>query len=193
MKQYPQAKLFLVLTALALTWFVVAGAAAEQNEFVGVAKCKTCHNKASSGMQWDQWSKTPHAQAFTVLASEAALAIAKEKGIADPQQADACLKCHVTAHGVDAKFVNAKFAKEDGVGCESCHGAGGAYWKMTVMKDLTAGKVDPATVGLVKPTKELCVQCHNEESPTFKAFNFEEAIKVVAHPIPAEHKATYKK
>jgi len=193
MKAFPQMRLFLVLAVLAaLSLGLVAVAAAEQYEFTGVAGCKMCHNKDKTGMQWDQWSKSAHAQAFAVLATEPALAIAKEKGIADPQQADECLKCHVTGHGVDPKFFKPKFSQEEGVGCEACHGAGGAYQKLTVMKDITAGKVDGATVGLIKPTKELCVQCHNEQSPTFKGFNYDEAIKLGAHPIPAEHKATYK-
>ena len=79
--------------------------------------------------------------------SQEALAIGKEKGIADPQTSDACLKCHVTAFGIDAKFKGAKFANEEGISCEACHGAGGLYQKMTTMKELTAGKIEPASVG----------------------------------------------
>jgi hypothetical protein len=34
------------------------------------------------------------------------------------------------------------------------------------------------------PTAETCHGCHNEESPTFKDFNFEERVAQIAHPYP---------
>jgi hypothetical protein len=85
---------------------------------------------------------------------------------------------------VDAKFLGEKYKKEDGVSCESCHGAGGDYWTKQVMTDITAKKIDGATVGLVKPDEATCKKCHNEESPTFAGFNFEEMSKKIAHPMP---------
>jgi hypothetical protein len=176
----------IVAAAMLLTVFAVGSAVAADHAFTGAAKCKTCHNKPAEGAQYDQWMSTKHAKAFAVLASDESKAIAKEKGIADPQTADACLKCHVTGHGAAAALLGEKYAKTDGVTCESCHGAGGDYYKMTVMKDIAAGKVDMASVGMIKPAKETCVKCHNAESPTFKAFNYEEAVKKVAHPKPAK-------
>ena len=163
----------------------VGSAMAADHQFTGAAKCKTCHNKPADGAQFDQWMSTSHAKAFTTLASEKSKTVAKAKGIEDPQTADACLKCHVTGHGAKAELLGEKYSKAEGVTCESCHGAGGDYYKMTVMKDIAAGKVDGATVGLIKPAKETCVKCHNAESPTFKGFNYDEAIKKVAHPKPA--------
>ena len=155
-----------------------------QREFIGTGKCKTCHMSAKKGAQYKVWKEKKHAQAFDVLASEEAMKIAVEKNIANPQESAECLQCHVDGHGVDAVYLGAKYAKEDGVGCESCHGAGGDYWKKTVMKDITMGKVDGATLGLIKPTEKVCVQCHNEKSPTFKGFVFEEMYKKIAHPYP---------
>ncbi len=178
----------IIAAALLMTTFTVGGAMAADHAFTGAAKCKTCHNKPAEGAQYDQWLTTKHAKAFETLASEAAKAIATEKGIADPQAADACLKCHVTGHGAAAALLGEKYSKAEGVSCETCHGAGGDYYKMSVMKDIAAGKVDGATVGLIKPTKEMCVKCHNEESPTFKGFNYEEAVKKIAHPKPAAPK-----
>ena len=77
------------------------------------------------------------------------------------------------------------------VGCESCHGAGGNYYKKSTMKSITSGEIDGATVGLVKPTEETCVSCHNEESPTFKGFDFTEYSEKISHPIPDAKKAEY--
>jgi hypothetical protein len=38
--------------------------------------------------------------------------------------------------------------------------------------------------GLILPTEEVCKTCHNEESPTYRPFNYEEKVKVIAHPDP---------
>ena len=57
---------------------------------------------------------------------------------------------------------------------------------MQLMKDIDTGKVKGETVGLVKPGEKACLKCHNAESPTFKAFNFAEMSKKIAHPTPKQ-------
>jgi hypothetical protein len=52
------------------------------------------------------------------------------------------------------------------------------------MKAIFAGEVDPASVGLLAVTEESCTGCHNEKSPGFKGFNFEEMSAKIAHPYP---------
>lgn len=173
----------LVLTA--------ADAGEEQRTFIGATKCKTCHKKEAVGEQFKHWLESEHAKAYETLAGEEALAIAKEKGIGNPQETDACLKCHVTGHGVAAEFLGKKYAVTDGVGCESCHGAGGDYYKKKTMRAITAGKEDGAALGLVIPDEKVCLVCHNDESPSFEGFDFEEMAKKIAHPIPDELRAKY--
>lgn len=192
-------KRLVILLAIALVaaWGIAAfqgNAVAEekQREFVGASKCKTCHKKEEQGAQFVKWSESPHAKAYATLASDEAKAIAKEKGIEDPQKADECLKCHVTGHGVAAEFLGTKYDVADGVGCESCHGAGGDYYRKKTMAAITAGEIDGATVGLVRPTEETCKGCHNEESPTFDGFDFKEMAKKIAHPWPDAYKAELK-
>jgi hypothetical protein len=63
---------------------------------------------------------------------------------------------------------------------------------MATMKSVIKGEIEPASVGLVMPNKDLCVKCHNDGSPTFKGFEFEKMAAKIAHPIPAERKAQYK-
>ena len=92
--------------------------------YVGVKRCKTCHNLEKAGGQFAKWSESKHAKAFATLATPKALEIAKEKGIADPQKADECLSCHVTGPGAAAEKFKESVVAADGVGCESCHGAG---------------------------------------------------------------------
>ena len=155
-----------------------------QFQYGGVATCKACHLSAASGAQFKIWQASAHAKTFETLKSEAAQKIAKGKGIADPTTADACLKCHVTAHGVAAELKGPKLTIEEGVSCEACHGPGSAYKSKQVMQDIHDGKVKGAQYGLVKPVKETCVKCHNSESPTYKEFKFEESVKLIAHPTP---------
>ncbi len=150
----------------------------------GVATCKACHMTKKSGAQYKLWKAGPHAKAFAVLKSPEAMEIAKAKGIEDPATADACLKCHVTAHGVSASLKGKKFKVSDGVGCESCHGPGSAYKGKKVMVAITAGEADGAKYGLVMPTEEVCIACHNEESPTYKEFDFKKRVVEIAHPVP---------
>ena len=57
---------------------------------------------------------------------------------------------------------------------------------MKVMKALRDGSQNPKEVAFLKANKETCLVCHNEKSPTYKPFNFEERFKAIAHPIPAQ-------
>lgn len=178
-------KTFVIVLALVFTiGLLYAGVPGDKaRTFKGADNCKMCHKKAKTGDQYNIWKNNVHAKAYATLASEESKKIAKEKGIADPQKAPECLKCHVTAYGVDAKLLEKKFKIEDGVSCESCHGAAGDYYKNKVMKEIAAGKIDGATVGMIKADEKLCVTCHNDQSPTFKGFNYKEFSAKIAHPV----------
>ncbi|MEE9555172.1 MAG: cytochrome c family protein [candidate division Zixibacteria bacterium] len=176
-------KIVVALTALGmiLSIFAVIGTADDAaHKYVGTSKCKTCHKSEAKGNQFGKWSESKHAKAYEALASEAAIAIGKEKGIDNPQTSDQCLTCHVTGYSAAAELKAESYDQTEGVGCEACHGAGADYKKMKVMKDQAAA----IAAGLVIPTEETCKGCHNENSPTFKSFNFEEASAVIAHPKP---------
>jgi hypothetical protein len=187
MVRFRVALLLVVLVAVWGAGVFIAPVSSEEckdREFVGVDKCKMCHKKPDQGEQYTKWLEGPHSKAYETLANDKSKEIAKGLEIENPQEADECLKCHVTAHGVKAELLGKKHKIEDGVGCESCHGAGGDYFKMSTMKKLAAGEIEPASVGLIEPDEKLCITCHNEESPTYKEFVFEERVKQIAHPIP---------
>ena len=154
-------------------------------EIIGAPKCKSCH-KAKTGDQWKIWTESAHARAFETLASEESHKIAADKGLGDPQQEEACLKCHATKPSLGAGTVvnaKAKYADSEGVGCESCHGPGSDYKSKKVMIDPEAARL--AGLVMIKDA-EGCTQCHNEESPTFKGFDFDQRWAEIAHPVPAE-------
>lgn len=153
------------------------------HKYVGVKKCSMCHKSEAKGGQYGHWLASSHAKAYERLASpEAAEAAKKLEVSGNPQESPKCLKCHTTGYGEESSLFGDGFVKTDGVQCESCHGAGGDYLSLSVMKDRTKAMA----AGLILPTKEVCVKCHNPESPNYKEFNFDESVKVIAHPGPKE-------
>ncbi len=172
----------LALTA-ALAAFLVGSAVAEERAYVGLKKCKMCHKKDDKGNQYGQWLETAHAKAFETLGTDKAIEKAKEVGVDNPQENAACLKCHVTGYGED-EALTLKLVKENGVTCESCHGAGGDYYKKKTMNAIAEGKTDRESVGLIKPDKAVCERCHNEDNPFHEGFDFDAAFEKIAHPRP---------
>jgi len=168
-----------VILAIALVVAFTGSATAEHN-YVGVKGCKACHMSSKRGAQFKVWEKSRHAQAYETLASDKAKEMVATKGIENPQESPKCLKCHVTGYGADASLFEATYKKEDGVGCEACHGAGKEYKNMKIMKDLEEAKAK----GLIIPDEQVCKKCHNEESPSFAGFNYEEGKAEIAHPRP---------
>lgn len=143
-------------------------AEAQEYDYIGAAKCKMCHNKPATGAQYKQWQGTKHAKAMESLKGE-------EKN--DPK----CLKCHSTVGHADPDFVTTLKVTE-GVSCESCHGAGSGYKSKSVMQS----REKSIAKGLVMPDEALCKTCHNDESPHFKGFNYDEYLEKIIHPVPAK-------
>jgi hypothetical protein len=154
-----------------------SGAPVARNRYIGVNRCKTCHSAEESGDQYAAWKGMKHAEAFEVLASDEAKKLAKAKGIADPQKAEECMKCHDTAFGKPKAEVHRSFKHELGVQCESCHGPGEKHLKARMMAAAT--ETAPAKYSAIAegeiisdPPMETCLACHNDESPGFKPFCF---------------------
>lgn len=183
-----------LIIAFCFTGFLVA----EDFGYIGSGRCGKCHKSKKKGAQLKAWENGPHSKALETLKSEKAAEVAAKMELAVPAyEADECLKCHTTGYGSggyevkDAEFwaqVTEKgkptkdvkrMAGLNAVGCESCHGAGSEYKKVH-KKDYEAA----LTLGLIMPTEQVCVTCHNEESPTFKGFNFEEQVAKISHPFP---------
>lgn len=183
--------LVFVCTLTVLIGMVYAAASRNGEDpgykYEGVKKCKMCHSSAKSGAQYKQWESSEHSKAFTHLATPEAKEIAKKAGVeGDPQQSPECLKCHVTAYAVSEDLKGESLTMEEGVSCEACHGGGSAYCKMSTMMKVAAGTMDGHEVGLITPTEELCLKCHNEKSPTFKGFDFKARYTEILHQAPEE-------
>lgn len=172
-------------------------------EYVGTNKCKSCHKSAKKGEQYVKWEETSHSKAYETLLSEKALAIASDLKLESaPHESAECIVCHSVGFGSggyeikDESFYNPadddkkgkKAAKRmlnlQNVGCESCHGPGSKYKSKKVMQAVYTGATAGADVGLNTVSKETCIACHNEKSPTFKDFNYEEMVAKISHPMP---------
>ncbi len=166
-------------------WTICGYSQDVKHQFVGAATCKVCHKGEKKGSQFEIWEASKHAMAFKTLASDEAMKVAKEKGIENPQTDGKCLKCHTAGYGASDDLFTDKFNKEDGVQCENCHGAGSDYKKNAIMKSREESIANGMMIALVSDgsAEKLCKTCHNEESPSFKGFDFNEYWKKIAHPV----------
>ena len=188
----------VVGTALVASVALVAGSAtstgstpvATANKYIGAKKCKSCHDSDEMGNQYAAWEKAAHSKAFETLGTPAAKEIASAKGIADPQKADECLKCHTTAFGVDEKQIKKGFKAEMGVQCESCHGPGEDHFKARFKAAADEGADQTPAPGeiITAPAQETCLQCHNSESPTFERFCYYEFAAKIRHARPGSER-----
>ena len=106
-------------------------------DYVGSQACANCHQDI-----YASWSKTAHAKAWETL-------VVQDRAL-DP----ACFSCHSTGGGLEngpSRPLEVSQAKHlQGVGCESCHGAGKEH--LANVNANTVHKEVPNTV---------CVTCHN--------------------------------
>ncbi len=173
-----------------------AGADDEKVAYEGSKSCKMCHIKT-----FKSWEDKPHGNAFETLKPDVDAEVKKAAGL-DPAKdytTDAsCLKCHTTGYGEpggysipdpeDRKAVRAAKALEN-VGCESCHGPGGAYIDhhkeiMTEQREYTQEEMYAA--GLWKVEEKVCLSCHNEESPTHAQatpWDYEKKLEQARHEV----------
>ena len=134
-------------------------------QYLGAEKCASvCHNNDTMGYQYNSWLTSPHRESYSVLASRKADKYARAANIKEnPQESNACLKCHITGADLDSSFLTATYKKDDGVTCEACH------------KHSYDGKT-------YIPKEEDCLQCHNESLHKINKFNFKEGNARLAHP-----------
>jgi len=155
-------------------------------KYVGVAGCRPCHTESTGDFStgaYRVWKSHPHASAYRVLSLGFTRRLGgRLRGIDEPDKDWRCLKCHVTAYGAPKSRLAKTYRVEDGVGCETCHGPGSAYAQENHGPD----NPDREALGFVKLTnlverKELCIQCHNPLSPTYKPFNTRRFSRDILH------------
>lgn len=151
--------------------------------YIGVDACGVCHKTEKQGKQLDIWKESKHSKAYQILQSDEADKIAASMGETTPAaKNEKCLRCHSSGYNVEPTLIGKKFKVEDGVQCETCHGPGSEYKDMKVMKN----RDESIKKGLIihDEKEKFCTGCHNAESPTFVAFNFNEMWSNIKHEVP---------
>ncbi len=168
---------YLISLFALLTWFPHATLAQSNHaKYVGTGSCSSsnCHGGVHPvkglnilGNEYYTWSKhDKHSQAYTNLQKSDAKRMTSLMGLGEPTEEPLCLKCHST-YVPDATMRGEKFDLEDGVSCESCHGAAERWLEShailgaTHQQNLDKGLAD--TVSLSKRAT-LCVSCHFGDS-----------------------------
>jgi hypothetical protein len=110
---------------------------------LGSESCKSCHAE-----EYKAWKKSPHARAMSSLRGP------------ELEQAD-CVSCHaLAATVVDGPRAQAPtladFQPEQGVGCEACHGPGGAHVAQP-RKDNIVGLGESCPECVIE---SICTSCH---------------------------------
>ena len=150
----------------------------QASKYAGSHKCGECHKGPEMGYQYSKWRLSGHALAYARLGTERAREIAREAGLTeDPLVSASCLKCHATAYHDPAGGRLESYTIYEGVGCESCHGAGSDFAVEAIMRDRPAA----LQAGLKTPTRETCAACH--ENAHGKPFDYDTALQAIAHPL----------
>ena len=153
--------------------------AAQEPSYVGVDKCRICHQTDGQGRQYPIWEASAHSRSFAALTTPHAAEVGKPLGVTNPSENSNCLGCHAPL------AAKAPDLKAEGITCEVCHGPGSLYRKLSVMKD----KAESVKNGLlICPDKAsiqtLCLKCH--QNAHGKAFDFEAAWAKIKHAIPGK-------
>jgi hypothetical protein len=140
--------------------------------FVGSAGCKSssCHGGAGpKRSQYFTWSqKDFHTKAYAVLLNSRSERIAESLGISAAHTSARCTVCHSPFQSVSPDRLAATARPDEGVSCESCHGAAGSWLRGHTRKDWTystrvgAGMRDLRSV-YIRATG--CVACHQNLAP----------------------------
>lgn len=137
----------------------------------GVASCASsiCHGRVETADNANVWlteyrvwlREDPHAGAYKTLLSDESRRIARNMGLDNAHEAQACLACH--ADNVPAELRGDKFHLDDGVGCEACHGGSEQYLMThTEMNRLHRLNLEQGMYPTDQPAEKaaLCLSCH---------------------------------
>lgn len=163
---------FLVAFVVVLTAHASAEPLHTNSRFMGVGSCSSsnCHGnvKPLAGSpvlqnEYYTWLKhDKHSRAYSVLSSDDGKRMASLLGIADATKDRLCLECHAT-YVPDQEPRGERFQIEDGVSCESCHGAAERWLSTHTDSDATHKENLANGLADIVPLPEratLCLSCH---------------------------------
>lgn len=139
----------------------------ENPQFVGAASCSSssCHGGAGEKRsQYSIWSRSDfHSRAYSILLDARSARIAEALRLPSAQLNARCTVCHSPFQSVAQERLGPSAHPDEGVSCESCHGAAGPWLRGHTRSDWTydtrvnAGMRDLRNLYL---RANACVACH---------------------------------
>lgn len=142
------------------------------SKFMGVGSCSSsnCHGSTaprnSTNVLQNEfvtfYKNDKHSKAWLVLTNSDSKKIATNLGLASPEKEPLCLECHST-FVPEGQKTGERFKLEDGVGCEGCHGAAGAWLQSHTSNHGDHKKnIEMGMSNIVDPEdrSKLCMSCH---------------------------------
>jgi len=146
-------------------------------KFVGAVGCRSssCHGgageKRSQYITWSQ--KDFHTRAYAILLDARSARIGEAVGVSQPQSSSRCTVCHSPFQSVAQTRLTSTARPDEGVSCESCHGAAQPWLRGHTRTDWTyatrvaAGMHDLRNLYV---RANSCVACHqNVDADILKA------------------------
>lgn len=164
--------LFIVVAGIRATAKEARQIRESGSEFIGALGCKSssCHGGAGpKRSQYITWSQQDfHAKAYAVLINSRSARIAETLGIPEAQTSARCTVCHSPLQSVVPSRLARTAHPDEGVSCESCHGASGNWLRGHTRADWTyntrvaAGMRDLRNLYV---RANACVACHQNLAP----------------------------
>lgn len=173
------------LCAVVVAFVCAAGSSAAEvkvvpirgGQFVGAAGCKSssCHGGAGEKRsQYLTWLRQDfHARSYAVLTNARSARIAETLALPAAQESSRCTVCHSPFQSVASERLTPTAHPDEGVSCESCHGAAESWLRGHTRQDwnyatrVAAGMRDLRSFYV---RANACVACHqNLDSDIIKA------------------------
>ena len=144
----------------------------EEGKFLGASSCKSssCHGgageKRSQYLTWSQ--KDFHTRGYAILTTARSARMAEALSLPPAQESNRCTVCHSPFQSVEPARLTPTAHSDEGVSCESCHGAAESWLRGHTRKDwtyamrVTAGMRDLRNFYVRANT---CVACHQNLDP----------------------------
>jgi hypothetical protein len=160
-------------------------------KYLGYASCQSssCHGGSERGEVITWKEKDFHSRAFVILTTARSARMAETLHLGDATKSARCTVCHSPFQTLPAETLAATAHSNEGVSCESCHGAADTWIRAHTRPDFTYK--NRLAVGMrdlrgLYARANACVSCHENIEPAILAAGHPELIFELASQIVSE-------